>query len=118
MAMVQMNTRLDSVLKQSGDAVFARYDLSPSDVVRAVWSYAAAHQRPPEFLIQQESKDAALQVEAEGSARIEAGLAIRVAERECGYVPSPDSFEGGAAWRGERDLMYDEMLEEMEQRCR
>lgn len=118
MAMVQMNTRLDSVLKQSGDAVFARYDLSPSDVVRAVWSYAAAHQRPPEFLIQLESKDAALQVEADGSVRSGAGLAIRVAESECGYEPSPDSFEGGAAWRGERDLMYDEMLEEMEQRCR
>lgn len=94
--------------------MFARYGLSPSDVVRAVWSYAAAHQRPPEFLIQQESKDAALQVETEDSARIEAGLAIRVAVRECGYEPSLDSFEGGAAWRGERDLMYDEMLEEME----
>ena len=26
--------------------------------------------------------------------------------------------EGVAAWRGERDLMYDEMLEEMERRCR
>lgn len=46
----QLNARIDSTLKRDGDEVFARYGLNPSEVVRAVWSYAAENQKPPAFM--------------------------------------------------------------------
>ena len=47
MAMTQMNTRIDSSVKRAGDAVFASLGLSPSEVVRAAWEYAAEHGDAP-----------------------------------------------------------------------
>ena len=41
--MTQMNTRIDEDVKRRGDAVFAGMELTPSDVVRAVWEYASEH---------------------------------------------------------------------------
>ena len=41
MGYIQMNTRLDEQEKRKGDAVFASLGLTPSDVVRAVWGFAA-----------------------------------------------------------------------------
>lgn len=50
MAAVQMNTRIDEDLKARGDEVFARYGLTTSQVVRAVWEYADEHGEPPDFM--------------------------------------------------------------------
>ena len=50
MAMIQMNTRIDDELKARGDEVFARFGLTPSQAVRAVWEYADEHGEPPEFM--------------------------------------------------------------------
>lgn len=36
---VQMNVRLDSQLKEAGDAVLARIGMTPSQAVRALWEY-------------------------------------------------------------------------------
>ena len=47
MPMTQMNTRIDSTVKRNGDAAFASLGLSPSEVVRAVWEYAAEHGDAP-----------------------------------------------------------------------
>lgn len=47
MPMVQMNTRIDSAIKAQGDEVFATLGLSPSEVVRAVWGFAAEHSDAP-----------------------------------------------------------------------
>lgn len=55
--MTQLNARISKQLKQRGDEVFAREGLSASQVVRAVWGYAAQHQEVPEFM-QQDSADA------------------------------------------------------------
>ena len=47
MTTAQMNVRIDDKLKAEGDAVFSSLGLNPSEVVRAVWSYAAAHKSAP-----------------------------------------------------------------------
>lgn len=46
--MTQMNTRIERELKQRGDAVLARAGFSPSEAVRALWEFAAAHEREPQ----------------------------------------------------------------------
>ena len=40
MATVQMNVRMDTALKECGDAVFANIGYTPTEIVRAVWSFA------------------------------------------------------------------------------
>lgn len=40
---VQVNVRLDESLKSAGDAAFAQASISPSQAVRWLWAYAAAH---------------------------------------------------------------------------
>ena len=53
----QLNTRIDARVKREGDAVFARFGLTPSLVVRAVWNYAIDHQRPPEFMLSSQDEE-------------------------------------------------------------
>ena len=47
---LQINTRLDADLKRGGDAVFSRYGLGTSEVIRALWKYVVDHQALPTFL--------------------------------------------------------------------
>lgn len=47
MPMVQMNTRIDQDLKRRGDAALAQAGFSPSEAVRALWEFAAAHEHEP-----------------------------------------------------------------------
>lgn len=48
--MGQLNVRIDDTLKQRGDRIFEAYGLSPSNVVRAIWKYAADNREIPAFL--------------------------------------------------------------------
>lgn len=50
--MVQMNTRIDRDLKQRGDAALAQAGFSPSEAVRALWEFAAAHRHEPQTVAQ------------------------------------------------------------------
>ena len=50
MPAVQMNVRIDEETKARGDEVFARWGLTPSQVVRAVWKYAEEKGEPPAFM--------------------------------------------------------------------
>lgn len=50
MPAVQMNVRIDEETKARGDEVFARWGLTPSQVVRAVWEYAEEKGEPPAFM--------------------------------------------------------------------
>ena len=50
MPAVQMNVRIDEETKARGDEVFARWGLTPSQVVRAVWKYAEEKGEPPAFV--------------------------------------------------------------------
>ena len=45
---VQMNVRIDDQIKRAGDAVFDSIGLTPTQVVRSVWEYAAAHRDAPD----------------------------------------------------------------------
>jgi RHH-type rel operon transcriptional repressor/antitoxin RelB len=47
MALTQMNVRIDADLKTVGDHVFEQIGLTPTQVVRRVWEYAAAHRDSP-----------------------------------------------------------------------
>ena len=106
---VQLNIRIDPGLKARGDAVFARAGLTPSEVVRGVWEYAARTQEVPDCVRAQvnEGQETRLKTIREGY-----GIARRIAE-EMGIhlADTPLDFEVL------RDEMYDEMLDEMEVRC-
>ena len=77
MPMVQLNTRIDQTLKQQGDAVFARHNVSTSDAVRSLWSYAARTQSLPTELFPAPSHEADAQVHlvAQGAGMVQRELA-------------------------------------------
>ena len=107
-ATVQLNTRIDATLKQQGDAVFAREGLTSSEVVRAVWAYAATTQTVPECV--RASKD------AEREERLKAiregfGIARRMAE-EMGVRLANTPID----YKALRDEFFDQEYEEMRER--
>lgn len=119
MTTVQMNTRIDEDLKRRGDAVFAQNGYSPSQVVRVVWSYAAEHNEVPPFMKEADSDDRRAEIQTKlARAKDGAGLALKVAEEQCGFeAPSAEASEF-ATWRELRDEVYDELLGRMEKDCR
>ena len=50
MSAVQMNIRMDSTLKASGNAVIAKLGYTPSQVVRALWEFATVQGTLPPAL--------------------------------------------------------------------
>lgn len=128
-SVAQLNTRLDENLKRAGNVVFARQGLNPSEVVRAVWQYAVEHQTAPDFMLRSaDDGGARLALAREGC-----GMAVRlatgrvateqivtgqVAGAAAGAQMGAHAEDPAAAWRIERDAMYDDMLDEMESRCR
>lgn len=50
MSAVQMNIRMDSALKTSGNAVIAELGYTPSQVVRALWEFATVQGTLPPAL--------------------------------------------------------------------
>lgn len=46
-SMIQMNTRIDRELKQSGDEALLNAGFTPSQAVRALWRFAARHRHDP-----------------------------------------------------------------------
>lgn len=109
---VQLNTRLNADLKRGGDAVFARFGLSPSEVVRKVWQYAVDTQSLPDFMERTTSDDALnrklqLAREASGMAARLSGLNDAESERLRALCATSEREE-------ERDDMYDAIIDEME----
>lgn len=114
MALAQMNTRLDEKLKDRGDRVFARRGYTPSQVVRAVWTYADSHGDVPPFMLEGAAGDCdnerahRLQRAREGF-----GLATRTAQE---LAADPAALEyplGGRSWSDLRDEMYDQRLDDL-----
>ena len=70
-AMVQLNTRIDPMLKAGGDAVLTRNGLGPSDAIRALWAYLVEHQALPGFMV---------------ADKREAPRAESLAEQGCGLI--------------------------------
>ena len=111
-ATVQLNTRIDPMLKAGGDAVLTRNGLGPSDAVRALWAYLVEHQALPGFMV---------------TDKREAPRAESLAEQGCGlafsslglsasdFAPVGSSAED---WGAVRDDMYDAMIADTEANCR
>jgi addiction module RelB/DinJ family antitoxin len=55
--MGQMNVRIDEALKERGDRTFRAYGLTPSVVVRAVWSHVAETGEIPAFIFGERESD-------------------------------------------------------------
>lgn len=111
-ATVQLNTRIDPMLKAGGDAVLTRNGLGPSDAIRALWAYLVEHQALPGFMV----------ADKRGVPR-----AKSLAERGCGLAfsslgLSPSDFAPGGSsaedWDAVRDDMYDAMIADIEANCR
>ena len=49
---VQMNVRIDDQLKAAGDSVFGDIGLTPTQVVRSVWEFAATHREAPAIVLE------------------------------------------------------------------
>ena len=90
----QLNARIDGALKKNGDEVFARYGLSASEVVRAVWSYAAEHRRPPAFMTREADELQAKEVERK-LALVEQGAGLMA--HACCTGSAPADFDRGFA---------------------
>lgn len=50
MAAVQMNLRIDAGVKERGDAALSEAGYSPTQAVRALWTFAAAHAHEPQVV--------------------------------------------------------------------
>lgn len=106
---LQINTRLDADLKRGGDAVFSRYGLGTSEVIRALWKYVVDHQALPTFLERRQ--------EAAGWADDGCGMAVAMARGLSGHATSKDDATRDATLDAEKDALYDDLLDQMEARC-
>lgn len=116
-AAVQMNTRLERSIKTGGDVVLSQCGYSPSQAVRALWTYLCDHQDVPPFMKEPEANGMnAIRQRKLSLIHDSAGLAIKTA-RQCGYTGPDNNLLAGKTPHELRDDMYDDMLEEMEARC-
>ncbi len=67
----QMNLRIDSQVKERGDAVLMEAGYSPTQAVRAIWTFAAAHAHEPQ-VVRDLLHQAEIEHDPEREARIEA----------------------------------------------
>ena len=105
-ATVQMNTRLDALLKRAGDAVLARNGITPSKAVRFLWSYLADAQELPAFMRQGALEDAERAARQKAAAE-GAGMLKRLAQRHGYEVRSALSPDEALA------EMYDAQLDDL-----
>lgn len=111
-AMVQLNTRIDPLLKAGGDAVLTRNGLGASDAIRALWVYLVEHQALPGFMVVDKHEAP----RAESLAERGCGLAFSsLGLRASDFAPAGSSAED---WDAVRDDMYETMIADMEANCR
>ena len=103
----QMNVRLDSQLKEAGDAVLASLGMTPSQAVRELWQYLTENGHMP---IAKRNNDEALPDDIRSKASLShlsegAALVSNYYERFSITMPSPDeTFD--------YDELYDQMMRE------
>ena len=110
--MTQMNTRIRIADKNSGDAVLAKYGITPSTAVRRLWRYLAEKRSIPPFMadcIPQESSPASASNET-NAADAGAGLAARLAA-DAGLT----AFANNPSYDELRDLAFEEWLAEKQE---
>lgn len=111
-ATVQLNTRIDPMLKAGGDAVLTRNGLGSSDAIRALWAYLVEHQTLPGFMVAGKREAP----RAESLAEQGCGLAFSsLGLRASDFAPAGSSTED---WDAVRDDMYEAMIADIEANCR
>lgn len=111
MPSVQLNTRIDSGLKERGDRVLARRGFTPSGAVRALWAYADAHGDVPPFMLDDSDEAKAAQcLQRMRRAQEGFGMAVRMASELGADTLALEEVLGSKDWRELRDEMYDECL--------
>lgn len=82
MSATQMNLRIDAQTKERGDAALAQAGYSPTQAVRAIWTFAAAHVHDPQAV-----KNLLLQAEPESDYERETRKAAkRAVLKRCGTL--------------------------------
>lgn len=79
MAGMQMNLRIDAQVKERGDAALAEAGYTPSQAVRAIWTFAAEHAHDPHAI-----KGLLRQAEAERDPGREERIEAKRRALECG----------------------------------
>lgn len=111
-AMVQLNTRIDPMLKAGGDAVLTRNGLGPSDAIRALWAYLVEHQTLPGFMLADKRElPRAKSLAEQGCGLAFSSLGLSASD----FAPAESSAED---WDAVCDDMYDAMIADMEANCR
>lgn len=89
MASVQMNIRIDPVLKATGDSILRRNGYTPSAAIQTLWAYMTEHQQLPAFMPKRKSNS----LDNEQMREIEEGngLAWHLLKEATGICVSPDS---------------------------
>lgn len=104
---VQMNVRLDSQLKEAGDAVLARIGMTPSQAVRELWQYLIENGHMPA----KKNNDEALSDDIRSKARLphvsEGGAALVSSFYERFSIQRPSTDEAF-----DYDELYDQMMSE------
>lgn len=109
--MAQLNTRIDSNLKRSGDAVFSRFELTTSEVIRSVWQYAVDNQAPPDFATSSTSEKSNSKLKCVYES---AGMAARLAGLSAQQEQKLQGMCAASTRDSLRDELYDSLLDEME----
>ena len=110
-ATVQLNTRIDSNLKRGGDAVFSRFELTPSEVIRSVWQYAVDNQAPPDFVSRAINEESNSKLRC---VRESAGMAARLAGLSAQQEQKLQAMCASSTRDSLRDELYDSLLDEVE----
>ena len=110
----QLNVRIDPSLKKSGDSVLTRNRLTPSDAVRALWSYLASNQALPGFMDPSATPTTADNRSFDSGL----GLALSIAHRDCGLKQHAEDPWNDMTEGERRNWLADQMIEEMQGSCR
>lgn len=103
----QMNVRLDSQLKEAGDAVLASLGMTPSQAVRELWQYLTENGHMP---IAKRNNDEALPDDIRSKARsprVSEGAALVSSFYERFSIQRPSADEAF-----DYDALYDQMMSE------
>lgn len=119
-AMAQVNIRMTEELKRAGDATLERADISPTQLVRAVWAKLAMGTEALDQLMAALAQSPSPQVDADGvGSQAGDALVSRIARRQEGFEQAFNLDAGSyIALTDEEleDLLYEERLQRERER--
>ena len=112
----QMNTRIDTSLKEAGDAVLARLGCSPSAAVRGLWQFMVDHQDDAASVRKVIEPGAASALSDESARKASAIASLRSLYTQTARELGIRGNDGAdiPSWDDLREDWYDERLEREE----